>query len=303
MRQINQLIGGALFVAVPLLLAAKSAYHTTAPSGQNKASTYKISDGESIVAHMEKLVQNDEGGRGIGEILLPSGELRDAAQTMLSAKRVAIITGFPCMMKFTPPTETDGPLGALALSKCLLALGKDVVVVTDECNEEVLLACASSTRLHKADIPGIPSGHFGMESFPAATQFDEADELRLQSLTDSVDLVIAIERSGPCKDGTYLTMRGYDMSHLVAPLELMLMPPGVMDEVDRMEAEQNGEAAESKIGAQVGKGPLSRAPRSIGIGKCSILIFLDKQQAFSSLKPYSVGRCILLGAEHPSVPR
>jgi hypothetical protein len=216
---------------------------------------------------MERLVQNDEGGRGIAEILLPSGELRDAAQTMLAAKRVAVITGFPCMMKFTPPTETDGPLGALALSKCLLALGKDVVVVTDECNEDVLLACAASTMCHKTDIPSIPAGQFSMESFPAATEFNEADERRLQSLTESVDLVIAIERSGPCKDGRYLTMRGYDMSHLVAPLEMMLMPPGVMEEVDRMETEEN-ESAQGSTTEHRKSVVLGSAPRSIGIGKC-----------------------------------
>jgi hypothetical protein len=52
--------------------------------------------------------------------------------------------------------------------------------------------------------------------------FDENDERRLISIQNDADLIIAIERTGPSKDGTYRTMSGKDMTHLVAPLELLI---------------------------------------------------------------------------------
>jgi hypothetical protein len=55
----------------------------------------------------------------------------------------------------------------------------------------------------------------------------------------SLDAVIAIERSGPAADGICRTMKGFDMNHLVAPLELLLSPPGATengeDEFDSLE--------------------------------------------------------------------
>ena len=78
------------------------------------------------------------------------GSLQKAAECMHESETVAIITGFPCMMDYSPPTETDGPLGALSLARTLLHLGKDVIILTDECNEEVLLACGAASGLMTA---------------------------------------------------------------------------------------------------------------------------------------------------------
>eukprot|EP01032_Pedospumella_encystans_P014367 gene14367-16504_t len=170
---------------------------------------------------------------------------------MITAKRVAVITGFPCMLTHSPPTETDGPLGALSIAKTLLMLGKDVVIITDECNEEVLLSCAAAATAHSSVLQhGLRKGTLTLESFPASTIFSAADQSRLLKLRDQVDLVVAIERAGPCKDGRYLTMRGYDMSHLVAPLELLLMPPDLLEGSDSLAQPASA----------------SMVPRSIGIG-------------------------------------
>lgn len=35
-------------------------------------------------------------------------------------------------------------------------------------------------------------------------------------------MLVAIERTGPARDGTYRTMRGFDMTRFVAPLERLL---------------------------------------------------------------------------------
>ena len=248
----STMVGVSLFVLVPCGVMYLQRRSLSNSKAQNHIPRVTASNVKNAVSYMERIVQADEGKRGIKDIILPSGELYNAALEMVKSKRVAIITGFPCMMDYTPPTETDGPLGALSIAKTLLMLGKDVVIVTDECNEEVLLACTASAMGHKTLLPnGVTTGTLTMESFPASTQFGPEDEARLSELQGSVDLVVAIERAGPCQDGRYLTMRGYDMSHLVAPLELLLMPPGLMEEAER----------ENPDLSQLGK-----APRSIGIG-------------------------------------
>uniref|UniRef100_A0A7S3HHU9 D-glutamate cyclase-like C-terminal domain-containing protein n=1 Tax=Spumella elongata TaxID=89044 RepID=A0A7S3HHU9_9STRA len=249
------MLGLSLFVIAPCalrLVQRKSS--TIARNIKFKRAT--IANVKSLIASMEQVVQADEGKRGIHDIILPEGELYNAACEMITAKRVAVITGFPCMLTHSPPTETDGPLGALSIAKTLLMLGKDVVIITDECNEEVLLSCAAAATAHSSMLPqGLRKGTLTLESFPASTIFNAADESRLLKLRALVDLVVAIERAGPCKDGRYLTMRGYDMSHLVAPLELLLMPPDLLEGSDSL---SKGPVSASKVG--------STLPRSIGIG-------------------------------------
>ena len=178
---------------------------------------------ESCIADVQTLVQLDEGNRGIGDILPfgSVGSLLRAAECMEESQSVAIITGFPCMIDYVPPTETDGPLGALSLARTLLYLGKDVVILTDECNEEVLLACgaASGLMFHQTTSNSNSTSDdtdstlctnkklLKMESFPSKNEMNEREMHRLMSIAASVDLVIAIERTGPNFEGKYLTMR------------------------------------------------------------------------------------------------
>jgi len=176
---------------------------------------------QECCAKLESIVQRDEGRRGIAELVLPRGELLAAAEAMYSSENVAIISGFPCMLQHEPPTETDGPLGCMAIARTLLALGKRVIVMTDECNEEVFLACGAASGLHAA----MQSEHLRFESFPGGASFQESDSKRLQAIGASLDLLVAIERTGPASDGLYHTMRGYDMSAIVAPLDDLLQPP------------------------------------------------------------------------------
>lgn len=170
------------------------------------------------VLMLEERVQRDEGKRGIVDILPAKGELLRAANEILASNRIAIITGFPCMMAYTPPTETDGPLGALCIARSALAIGKDVIILTDECNEDAVLAAAAGSGLLE-----IYGTKLSLESFPRMESFDENDERRLISIQNDADLIIAIERTGPARDGTYRTMSGKDMTHLVAPLELLII--------------------------------------------------------------------------------
>jgi D-glutamate cyclase len=127
------------------------------------------------VGEIERRVQRDEGQRGIKEILLPVGELYAAASSLIPKRKIAILTGFPCLLDFTPPTETDGPLGAVAIAKTLLAAGKEVVILTDECNEEPMLATVAGA--------GLSNPLLTLESFPARNNFDDDDFARLEALS------------------------------------------------------------------------------------------------------------------------
>lgn len=172
-------------------------------------------DAAALIDQLEKLIQHDEGCRGIGDLVV-QGELLNGANALMSANNVAIITGFPCLIGSTPPTETDGPLGAICIARSLIALGKSVSILTDECNEAVVLATATGA--------GISGTVLTMESFPGGSSFDENDDERLRRIACSIDAVVAIERAGPCHDGSYRTMKGLDMSDSIAPLDRLLDP-------------------------------------------------------------------------------
>lgn len=178
-----------------------------------------VNDARSTIAALEERMQRDEGRRGINAFVLPSGELYNAACEILdpNTKKVAIITGFPCMLDYSPPTETDGPLGALAMARAILAVGKEVVIVTDECNEECILAATAASGLFNKYPEAL-----SLESFPGVGtgqgvhgEFDDKDNRRLERLGETVQLVIAIERAGPSADGSYRTMRGRDMTPIL----------------------------------------------------------------------------------------
>lgn len=202
-------------------------------------------DVELIVRQMEQLVQRDEGKRGIADIALPPGELCAAATALCASQRVAVLTGFPCCIDNTPPTETDGPLGALAVARALLLMGKEsVTMLTDECNAEVLLACASGTDFTDCD-----RSRLKMESFPpmADGSFDVTDQERLAAIGADVDCIVAVERTGLNAKGKYLTMSGKDMSLLVAPLD-MLMLSAADEDVDYPDDSSGGKIKTIAIG-------------------------------------------------------
>ena len=130
---------------------------------------------QSKINEIEERIQRDEGKRGIQEILLPIGELFHAATSLISKKRVGILTGFPCLLDYTPPTETDGPLGTVAIAKTLIEFGKEVIILTDECNEEPMLASVAGA--------GLSNPLLTLESFPSRNDFDDDDFLRLEELS------------------------------------------------------------------------------------------------------------------------
>jgi len=164
------------------------------------------------------------------DLVLPAGELEAAARALYHAPPgpVAILTGFPCMLDHTPPTETDGPPGALAIARACLGLHKPCVLLVDECNSTVLQAGVAA-------LEGMPvtSALLRVEVFPPGPQWGPTEEARLSELAQEVTFIVAIERAGPAaSNGHYFTMRGRQMDEVLAPLErLMELVPASVQSV------------------------------------------------------------------------
>lgn len=175
----------------------------------------------AVIAALEAAIKRDEGGRGLADLILPAGELEAAARALYQAAPdgpVAILTGFPCMLDHTPPTETDGPPGALAIARACLGLNKPCVLLIDECNAVVLQAGVAALE----DMP-VTSALLRVEVFRPGPQWGPTEEARLSDLAQEITFVVAIERAGPAaSDGHYYTMRARQMDEVVAPLERLL---------------------------------------------------------------------------------
>ncbi|GAB5030230.1 upf0317 protein c14orf159 mitochondrial isoform x6 [Nannochloropsis oceanica] len=175
-----------------------------------------MSSTAAVIATLEAAVQRDEGKRGLTDLVLPAGELETAASALYHAPGpIAILTGFPCMLDHIPPTETDGPPGALAIIQACLALNKPCILLVEESNAAVLSAGVAAVE----DM----SVNLRVEVFPPKTKWGPTEDARLCQLAQEITFVVAIERTGPgASDGHYYTMRGKQMDEVVAPLERLL---------------------------------------------------------------------------------
>ncbi|KAI3367993.1 hypothetical protein L3Q82_026816 [Scortum barcoo] len=186
------------------------------------------------------------GQRGI-RALFVQDELLHSCLALSHASSVAITTGFPTHYMHSPPDETDGPPGAIAMATMLLSLGKQVTMVTDrralEMNQAIIDE-AVRTGVLKTAIPLVTfedSGpnsalHFlcyhGDPSKPSVMVLklnNHHNKLLKHNLhANSVnffkgmcqyDHLVAIERSGRAEDGNYYNMRGINIKDLVDPID------------------------------------------------------------------------------------
>lgn len=169
---------------------------------------------EQSIQKVQDIIGTDAGGRGM-KALICRGDLLRASECLghlKSGSNVLVLSGFPCCVNESPPTETDGPPGAFAIARAAFALGHRVTVVTDECNRAVFSAALDGLAL-----PG-SGGSIVLQDFPA--QQTPESQQRFDDLASSANLVIACERAGPASDGNCYTMRGISMNEkgLIAPL-------------------------------------------------------------------------------------
>lgn len=191
----------------------------------------------ACVAHdkihaIEATVQIDPGKRGISVFTPLPGELLRAAQSLFRLKgtsnNAAIITGFPCVLESNPPTETDGPLGAVAIARAFLAATAahpdddeadvpSLFVLTDHCNEDVLRAALDGAGIGN-------DSRLKFQSFPPKSQWTDQESEKLREISVQITTSVAIERAGPGQDGGSYTMGGHDMSDILAPLHELMEP-------------------------------------------------------------------------------
>uniref|UniRef100_A0A1A7XQA6 Chromosome 14 open reading frame 159 n=1 Tax=Iconisemion striatum TaxID=60296 RepID=A0A1A7XQA6_9TELE len=107
------------------------------------------------IRQLEEIIIEDPGQRGI-RALFVQDELLRSCLALSHSSSVAITTGFPTHYMHSPPDETDGPPGAIAMATMLLSLGKQVTLLTDsralEMNE-AMVAEAVRRGVLKAAIP------------------------------------------------------------------------------------------------------------------------------------------------------
>jgi len=164
----------------------------------------------TVIRDIESLIAADPGNRGIGPLAL-AGELYRAATTLYrdSVRRVGIATGFFILRAGAP--ETDGPLGALAIARSLLRLGKKVTILTDEpCRRMMELAIEKS---------GLKASLEPLFIFPHALSQDSQWSDCFDKLAQQFDHLVSIERCGAAADGKYYNMRALDITQFTAPID------------------------------------------------------------------------------------
>ena len=81
---------------------------------------------------LDTIMKQDFGNRGLLKAL-PDNPIRETLETLSTARRVILLTGFPVRLEDgTYVGETDGPLGIADIAAALTALGVSVLVITDE---------------------------------------------------------------------------------------------------------------------------------------------------------------------------
>lgn len=167
----------------------------------------KIVNKEKLINKIEELVGEDPVNRGIRELRERGnleGSLKRAAQSLLEAKQVYLVTGFPMVSQQT--VETDGLLGAIFLGRALQRLGKKIYFIHDPETLRPLWA-------------GITEAKFP----PTCIQFsnqglgDYSSQELLKIKEESICFV-AVERPGRAADTHYYTMKGVEIEP--SPLSL-----------------------------------------------------------------------------------
>ncbi|KAL0969691.1 hypothetical protein UPYG_G00230940 [Umbra pygmaea] len=167
------------------------------------------------IRDLEEIVVEDPGQRGI-RALFTQDELLKCCLSLSHASSVLITTGFPTHYTHTPPEETDGPPGAIAMAATLQALQKEVAIVTDhralEMNRSIMEEAVKKGVIKKA----VPLLSYQGKSPDSAMHFLCHDG---DPKNPRFDHVVAIERSGRAADGNYYNMRGVNIKHLVDPID------------------------------------------------------------------------------------
>lgn len=164
---------------------------------------------KDLFLQLEAIVLDDKGNRGIRHLYEKLETMR-AALSLSHSNKVAVTTGFPVNIDCPVKEETDGLPGALSICQALLALGKETTLISDGKSQSLYESCVEygvSIGALKTKIPVI--------------SFEKAKELYESSSKEQppFDCLVAIERAGRAKDGSYRSMKAVDISQFVDPID------------------------------------------------------------------------------------
>ena len=157
---------------------------------------------------LDKIMKQDMGNRGFLPTL-PANPIAQAFETLKSASRVILLTGFPVRMadgSFIG--ETDGPSGTANLAAALTEVGAEVLVLTDKASHH-LLEVALEYRAPKAKLALIPEKN--------------TDDYEINCIYDFKPThFISLERPGKASDGHFHNMRGESIDDMITDSTTLL---------------------------------------------------------------------------------
>ena len=167
----------------------------------------------------------DMGGRGLH---LPMPDLQAVARTLLAARRVLILTGFPVLAADgTFRGETDGPSGAAEIACVLARLGIPVTLATDGLNLPLVRAAVSAFA-EAASVPvvdAVPAAAVAPASYlaagtlpaPSAPESSQNGPFTNCSQSDSPNFVEILEIPAQNPDDFAKNLlKSRDFSHLIS---------------------------------------------------------------------------------------
>jgi hypothetical protein len=179
-------------------------------------------DKSGLILRLEAAARRDPGGRGLATSA-PLGLLEPAAQALLTARRVIIVTGF--CVRSALRGESDGPPGATALAAAFSTLGAETIILSDRHSGAlVAAACAAREESCRKDA-GALARRAARGARPDHIQSLPDDEVearaacRLLAAEFKPDLVLAVERPGGAEDGHRYSMRGAILDDIAPPAD------------------------------------------------------------------------------------
>ncbi|XP_062505161.1 D-glutamate cyclase, mitochondrial-like isoform X2 [Corticium candelabrum] len=173
------------------------------------------------VNNLEDCLITGSWRKGVKELQsFTRGNLLQAAVSLSHSKHVAVTTGFPCLTHLSPPDETDGPPGILAIVRSLIACGKQVTVIVDHKNSFLRQTIEEALKKfvpHSQDVIVVPYPPSSVDECDT----DTARKFLFDQSTGKAtfDHLVALERTGPNYEGRYMTMTAKDISRLCDPVD------------------------------------------------------------------------------------
>jgi len=161
-----------------------------------------------FLSPLEALCALDAGGRGVGRLVVP-GAMARAARSLVTARRVVLVTGFVPRPDWA--AETDGPSGTVVLGRALRRLGATVTYLVDPPVLPLVRGC-----LRALDEPRDLLALAGLGAAAVAAGLAAVRDFRPTHL-------VAVERPGRAADGGYYNARGRSVAALNAPLDTVFL--------------------------------------------------------------------------------